>query len=550
MTLKSKQISPLPPETLRVAQAAFPKGNAYLKLRDELDLSYADEAFQDLYPPVGQAAESPGRLALITVLQFAEGLSDRQAADAVRSRIDWKYLLGLELADSGFDFSVLSEFRGRLIAGQAEERLLDLLLVKFQAHGLIKERSRQRTDSTHIQAVVRRMNRLEKVGETLRAVLNDLAGVDPEWVRARLPLDWYRRYATRIEAYRLPKAEKEQAALAVQIGRDGYQVLQWVWEEGSPVVQEQPMVAVLGRVWLQEYYRQEEQVRWRGPAEGVPPSAVRLDSPYDPEARYSEKRGQGWVGYKAHLTETCEEDRPQMVVQVATTPAPQTDQEALPAIYADLDRKDLLPGEHLIDQGYMDVRQVVAVQTQYGIETLGIPMPDSSWQAKAGQGFALPQFEVDWAHQRVTCPMQQTSQSWFAGQDAQGVPVFRVRFAPQSCAVCPKRSLCTQRQSGGRTLTLRPQAEYETLLRLRQRLHSEEFLVKYRQRAGIEGTLSLAVRVEDLRHARYRGLAKVHLQHIATAAAMNLARVFAWISHAPRAQTRTSPLAALLPTAV
>src|SRR5512142_2981115 len=133
MTLKPKGEEPIPVETARVAKAAFPKGNAYLTLRDELQLSYADEAFQDLFPHVGQAAESPGRLAMITVLQFAEGLSDRQAADAVRSRIDWKYLLGLSLEDPGFDFSVLSEFRQRLVQGGAEERLLDQLLEKFKA---------------------------------------------------------------------------------------------------------------------------------------------------------------------------------------------------------------------------------------------------------------------------------------------------------------------------------------------------------------------------------------------------------------------------------
>lgn len=550
MTLKREGIAPIPAETIRVAQAAFPKGNVYLKLRDQLDVRYADEAFQDLYPPVGQAAESPGRLALITVLQFAEGLSDRQAADAVRSRIDWKYLLGLDLEDSGFDYSVLSEFRGRLIEGHAEERLLDELVEKFKEHGLIKERSRQRTDSTHVQAAVRRINRLEKVGETLRAALNDLASVDPGWVQARLPLDWYGRYATRIEAYRLPKGEKEQEKLAVQIGKDGYQVLQWVWEEGSPLLKAQPILVVLWRVWLQEYYRQEDQVRWRGPAEGVPPSEVRLDSPYDPEARYGEKRGQGWVGYKTHLTETCEEDQPHLVIHVATRPAPETDQEVLPTIYADLDAKELLPGEHLLDQGYMDVRQVVAAQSDYGVETIGIPMPDSSWQAKAGQGFAASQFTVHWDHRTVTCPIQHTSPPWRESKDAQGAPVFRVQFALKDCAMCLKRGLCTQSQAGGRCLTLRPPAEYEALLRLRQQVQTEEFQAKYRKRAGIEGTLSLAVRVEDIRHARYLGLAKAHLQQIATAAAIDLARVSAWFSHAHRATTRTSPLAALLPTAV
>jgi transposase len=157
-----------PKKTARVARAAFPRGNPYLTLRDELETVYADTLFAALFPKRGQPAESPGRLALVLVLQFAEGLSDRQAAHAVRGRIDWKYLLGLELADPGFDFSVLSEFRDRLIAGGLEQLLLDELLEQFREHGLLKERGKQRSDSIHIQAAVRNLNRLECVGETMR----------------------------------------------------------------------------------------------------------------------------------------------------------------------------------------------------------------------------------------------------------------------------------------------------------------------------------------------------------------------------------------------
>jgi transposase len=332
MTLQPKEDKPIPEETIRIARAAFPKGNAYMKLRDELDTVYRDEFFTDLFPRVGQLAESPGRLALITVLQFAEGLSDRQAADAVRSRIDWKYMLGLELSDAGFDYSVLSEFRSRLLAGKAEDRLLDKLLEVFKAHKLIKERSRQRTDSTHIQAAVRRMNRLEKVGETLRYALNDLARVAPEWMQTRLPADWYLRYAVRIEGYRLPKEEAEQRKLAIQIGKDGRQLLEWVYTQGSQEIRENKAVEILRRVWVQEYYQEDEHTSWRDP-DNTPPSEVRIDSPYDPEARYSEKRGQGWVGYKVHWTETCEDDVPHVIVQAETTPAPQNDFEAIPPIH-------------------------------------------------------------------------------------------------------------------------------------------------------------------------------------------------------------------------
>src|SRR4051795_5150162 len=155
MALQPRPIPPVPDDTARVARAAFPKGNPYLRLRDELGTVFSDHDFADLYPRRGQPALPPWRLSRVAVLQFRENLSDRQAADAVRARIDWKYLLGLELTDPGFDFSVLSEFRARLLAGDAEERLLERLLARCQALGLLKGRGRQRTDATHVLASVR-----------------------------------------------------------------------------------------------------------------------------------------------------------------------------------------------------------------------------------------------------------------------------------------------------------------------------------------------------------------------------------------------------------
>src|SRR5215218_6789605 len=159
MSLKRNPVQPVPEETVRVARAAFRKGNPLLSLRDELGAIFADADFADLFPRLGQPGLAPWRLALVTLLQFRENLPDRQAAEAVRARIDWKYLLGLELTDPGFDHSVLCEFRSRLLAGSAEERLLGRLLEACQARGLLKARGpRQRTDATHVLASIRTLN--------------------------------------------------------------------------------------------------------------------------------------------------------------------------------------------------------------------------------------------------------------------------------------------------------------------------------------------------------------------------------------------------------
>jgi transposase len=212
MSLKPDPIQPVPEETARIAHAAFRRGNPLLSLRDELGAIFADADFADLFPRLGQPGLPPWRLALVTLLQFRENLPDRQAAEAVRARIDWKYLLGLELTDPGFDHSVLCEFRARLLEGGAEERLLHKLLEACQARGLLKARGRQRTDATYVLAAIRVLNRLELLGETLRAALNELATVAPDWLRAVAPEGWYKRYARRIEDGRLPHAGSRTAA--------------------------------------------------------------------------------------------------------------------------------------------------------------------------------------------------------------------------------------------------------------------------------------------------------------------------------------------------
>jgi transposase len=225
MSMHPQAIGSIPEETVRVARAAFPRGNPYMTMRDQLGTLYDDQDFAALFSKRGRPAEAPWQLALVCVFQFMEGLSDRQAAEAVRSRIDWKYALGLDLDDPGFDYSVLSKFRARLIAGAAEIKLLDTMLERFKACGLLKARGKQRTDSTHVLAAIRTLNRLESVGETLRAALNAIATVAPEWLREHAAPEWFDRYSTRIEESRLPKGQEAREQYAELIGADGSHLL-------------------------------------------------------------------------------------------------------------------------------------------------------------------------------------------------------------------------------------------------------------------------------------------------------------------------------------
>ena len=291
MSLQPQAEYPIPDETRRVARAAFPKGCLALHVAEALGPIYHDEQFAALFATRGQPALSPARLALVSLLQFVEGLSDRQAADAVRSRIDWKYALGLELTHPGFDFSVLSEFRTRLLAQHAEQELLDTLLRKLQEIGALQKRGRQRTDSTHVLAAVRVLNRLERVGETLRAALNALAVVVPEWLQALAPAEWYERYGERVENYHLPKTDAARDELASVIAADGQFLLSALDAATEQSwLREIPAIQTLRRVWAEQYIEREGRLFFR-PVKEMPSPAGLLTSPYETEARYSTKSG-------------------------------------------------------------------------------------------------------------------------------------------------------------------------------------------------------------------------------------------------------------------
>jgi transposase len=549
VSLHPDPIGPVPKETVRVARAAFPKGSRYLQMRDALGTIFTDADFAALYATRGRPVETPWRLALVTVMQFAEGLSDRQAAEAVRARIDWKYALGLDLTDAGFDFSVLSEFRARLIAGAAEQLLLDRLLVACTERGLLTARGRQRTDATHVLGALRVLSRLECVAETLRVALEALVVAAPAWAQTHIPAPWRDRYGRRIEDYRLPTGQAARETFAVTVGADGLALLAALAEAETPArLRDLPAVAWLRRVWDQQFDVTADGVRLCKP-QALPPVAEQIQSPHEPEARYGAKRAQGWVGYKVHLTETCEDERPHLLTQVATTLAPAADVEHLAPIQEDLARTGLPPSQHLVDGGYVRGGTLVSSRDRHGIDLLGPIAADPQWQATTGTGFESSQFTIDWAGQVVTCPQGCRSLRWYETETARGRRLIHVVFAAADCTPCPVRASCTRANAQPRSLTLQPRAEHEAIQAARRRQQTAAFAAAYARRAGIEGTLSQGVRAFGLRTARYRGLAKTHLQHVATAAALNVQRVTAWLDGQPRATTRRSHLARLAPAA-
>jgi transposase len=545
MSLQPQAVYIVPAETDRVAHAIFPKPNPIMQMYDEFGVLFNDADFADLFSPRGQPALAPVRLALASLLQFLEGLTDRQAADAVRTRIDWKYLLCLDLTDPGFDHTVLSEFRTRLLAHNAERRLFDTLLAMAQDRGLLKAGGRQRTDSTHILSAARTLTRLECVLETLRHALNVLAGVAPAWVLAQTTAEWVERYGARASEYRLPKSETKRRQFAEQVGRDGIALLTAVYSPTAPLaLRELAAVQILRRVWIQNFMILEGQLQWRGNND-TPPTSQYIGSPYDTETRFANKGSLTWTGFKVHLTETCDEERPNLITNVATTAASVADDAVTDGIHASLAEAELLPDKHIADTGFVNSKLFVESQGKYKVHLIGPTRSDNQWQAKAGQGFAAQNFVIDWVGQRAICPQGRTSSSWTPAIDKGTNQVIKIKFGTRECKGCPRAAQCTRSAPPRRTITIRPQAQHEALLAGRQREQSAGYRDEYARRAGIEGTIAQGVRRCGMRRSHYYGQTKIHLQHLMVAAALNLIRLIHWLGGEPKAKTAVSAFARL-----
>ena len=290
---------------------------------------------------------------------------------------------------------MLSEFRDRLLAGSAEVLLLDTLLERCRTVGFLKARGQQRTDSTHVLAAIRVLSRLELVAETLRAALNDLATVAPDWLQELAPLEWYERYGKRIEDTRLPREKAAREAYARTVGEDGFRVLDAVEQPEAPeAARELPSLATLRRTWQRHYDRTEDtgsttrkrpRVRFKATRD-LPRAAEGIESPYEPDARYRHKRDTQWTGYMVHVSETCEPTAPHLLTYVHTTAATVHEAQCTLPIQQALVEKALPPSEHLVDAAYISAELLVESHDQHGITLRGPTRPSPGWQAQVEGG--------------------------------------------------------------------------------------------------------------------------------------------------------------------
>ena len=547
-----------------------------VQVRDRLGEWLGDARFAAAFGARGRPGWSPSRLALVTVLQRAENLADRAAAEAVRTRLDWQYLLGLGLDDPGFDHTVLSEFRDKTAGAGLERAALDALVERLAADGLVKAGGKQRTDSTHVVAAVAALHRLELAGESVRAALEALTAAHPDWVAQRVCVSGFaRRYGTPVTSWRLPASKAGQDELAVAYARDGYALLEAVCDSSSPAwLREVPAVDVLRRVLVQNYTRVTDggreviKRRERAPeGDGLPPGHLRIASPYDTDARWGAKRDIFWLGYKLHITETCDDAPPcscgqaagesaaarehargcarpafpNLVTCAATTDATVPDVQVTGAIDDDLAGRNLAPGRHYVDSGYLSAGLAVSEHARHGIALAGPLLADTSAQARAGNGYARADFAIDYGTRTVTCPQGKASVSW-APCTQRGQDAIVAKFSARDCGPCPARDLCTRGRK--RQLTVPPPDLAAAQAAARAAQGTAGFRADYARRAGVEGTMHQATS-HGARRARYRGLPKTRLDHAYMACALNLLRLEAYWNGTPLDRQRTSHLARL-----
>ena len=524
----SVQPQPWPPPAPEIvaAIAAMYRGKRERPLpvmvRDQLGEWLSDEQFAGAYGVRGKPAWPPGRLALVTVFQMAEDLTDRQAAEAVRTRIDWKYALGLDLADPGFDDSILSEFRARVAGGGLDQVVLDTLIGRLAADRLVAAGGRMRTDSTHVVSAVRDLNRLELAGEAVRACLEALAVAAPQVVADLLDESWGKRYAARIDTWRMPASAARKDELALAYGRDGRALLTAVYaaaarDPGLAFLARLHQVEVLRVVLVQNYVTVEDKrgreviKRREAEVEGLPPGRSRITSPYDTDARWSVKRDTFWNGYKVHVTETCATSAaagggtaagsdsgsdahgddgeavapPHLIVNVETTNAAVPDSQMTAPVHARLAGRGLLPAEHYVDSGYPSAELLVSSLATFGIALVTPLLADTSPQARAGAGFDRAAFAIDFGARQATCPQGHASSSWNPVTQ-RGTGTIVITFPKAACKPCPVRAQCTTAASGRRQLTVHPRDVHEAQLAARATQATSDFQTRYALRAGVK----------------------------------------------------------------
>ena len=465
--------------------------------------AFDDADFAELYEDGGRYPVSPSLLSGLTLLQYMFGASDRVAVENTIMRRDWRIALGITRDYAGFDPSVLCRFRQRLVAHGREREILDRVLGKLGELGLLAGRRKLRVDATHVVADVTRLSRAEVIREAMRVVVCAAYKRYPE-LRDRADFRClYETYGEEVWVGGGSGRQVSDEELA-ELGRDAVLLLSLVGPR------EVKGGAILAQV-LEENFEVEGAEEHPPPRDGEQRPRDRIATPHDPDARYGKKRNYKWLGDKAHFVETADRDRINFLIDVMVTDPRIADSTVLLKL-AWRSRLAVREAETLLaDTGYAaaaNSRQAA----EMGLDLIAPPR----FSNRSGK-IPLSEFGLDFERRVATCPEGRES-LWWRERDRD----LQIRFDMKVCAACPRRAECTD-STRGRTLA--PSREYQQLLRDRARAETADWRALYRQRAGIEATISELVHRCGLRRSRYRGAPFRALHVFLSAAALNVRRM-------------------------
>lgn len=533
MSLRNRPLPPVPDEIYKAVKGRK-KPHPIVAFIDEVGEVFEAADFTEMYSTLGQSAIHPAQLAIASVLQNIEGLSDRQAAERTEDSLVWKYALRIGLYESGWDDSVYTEFRDRLLKSGSADLILDKILDLAGELGLL-DTTKQRTDSTHILSAARLMSRIEFMHECVFDCLNELLDEAENFLVEIHKPSWRNRYfSERPYNYKLPKTDKARQKLANEVGADGKYIIERIDQSSArDKLSALQSVQILRRVLSEQYDDTNDGPKFKE-SKDLGPAGSRLSSNKDTDATCGSKKGKTWLGSKAHITETYGDHAPHLITNVLTTAAHLNDSLVLNDIHQSLWLKGFKPTVHLVDSGYVEVVKLSKCQSQHEIDVLTRITNGHTWQSKSGKGFEIQKFVVDWENRSVTCPAGCKSNSWKSRGGEDGI--VNVSFSAMDCSGCPFKQDCTQASS--RKLHMKAEPVFKFLQEHRARQDTDEFKAELSKRSGSEGTISHLARTTRIRRSPYLTRAKTHLNNVLAAAGTNVRRMGNWLLGLTPAETR------------
>jgi transposase len=490
--------------------------NLYRVVGDQLLSFISADEFTSMYSHTGRPSISPIILSLVTLFQFLEEIPDRVAAQYAMTRLDWKYALHIPMDDPGFHYSDLCNFRKRLAKHGKESLLFDQLLKQIESLGFLKKRKHQRTDSTHILALVSELSRLENLSESLRVSLRAIQKSESAFYQMKIPALYREHWSISQSDYQMTEPQRREAL--ERVGQDIHWLLSFL-ETNKKSFLRLPELEVLQTLFYQHFAVQDSQkVCLKDKADT---GKDKIQSPHEPEARYSKKRGKSWVGYKTHITETANgKGEVNFITDITTTNSCEQDNETLSGIQEKLEAGNLKPEQQFTDKGYVTGANL----SESGKKDIQL-MGEVSELNNKGL-FTADDFTVDYQTMTAICPAGCTSISWKKRESDNHNGDAQIRFCSQ-CNHCLLKEKCTKSKRGRR---LRLNLHYPMLKKRRQESKTGTFKKLMKRRPPVEGTISEMVRVHGLRRSRYRGMMKTHFHGLMVGTAVNLKRLVKAIS--------------------